>query len=240
MKYLILLIIILLCSCENDSYRDSKQFDLFESQNCILNGDVVENMYFGNFIVGLGMEKNGFAQCTGILISPRVVLTAGHCGGKETDLDVFIGPDSKNPYEIIAVSKVVRHPDVDLGLWLLEYESGYTGFYSKFSSIEEYEFISVFGYGTEKELYENKGLLRVGIGVTFETDSKNLLHYRVACGAATEGGDSGGPIFDVKGNLVAIHLGVVYRETYQEALGVVVEPYLEWIFKEYQQLTKEE
>ena len=46
----------------------------------IVNGDLEEDF---PTVVALGAEFNGtaFSACTGNLITPRIVLTAAHCGG---------------------------------------------------------------------------------------------------------------------------------------------------------------
>lgn len=52
--------------------------------------------------------------CTGTLIAPNVVVTAGHCYGGCTDR-VFVGDDVSKPDDgkVIAVDEAVRHPDYD-------------------------------------------------------------------------------------------------------------------------------
>jgi secreted trypsin-like serine protease len=50
--------------------------------------------------------------CTGTLIAPNVVVTAGHCHGLCTDR-VFVGDDVEQPAAgtVIGVAEAVRHPD---------------------------------------------------------------------------------------------------------------------------------
>lgn len=49
--------------------------------------------------------------CTGTLVSPRAVLTAGHCSTCATR--VFFGNDVDKPGRIVAVRRRYRHPDYD-------------------------------------------------------------------------------------------------------------------------------
>ena len=51
--------------------------------------------------------------CTGTLIAPKVVLTAGHCADFATR--IFIGTDVTQPGTIVKVSKSVRHPQYHKG-----------------------------------------------------------------------------------------------------------------------------
>jgi secreted trypsin-like serine protease len=52
--------------------------------------------------------------CTGTLVAPNVVVTAGHCHGGCSDR-VFVGDDVEQPKagKVIEVSNAVRHPDYD-------------------------------------------------------------------------------------------------------------------------------
>jgi secreted trypsin-like serine protease len=51
--------------------------------------------------------------CTGTLIAPKVVLTAGHCADFATR--IFIGTDVTQPGAVVKVKKRVRHPRYHMG-----------------------------------------------------------------------------------------------------------------------------
>jgi secreted trypsin-like serine protease len=60
--------------------------------------------------VAVGGE-GGFC-CTGTLVGPRVVVTAGHCFG-ECSSQVLVGDDVRKKGQVVRVKKAVRHPDWD-------------------------------------------------------------------------------------------------------------------------------
>jgi hypothetical protein len=56
---------------------------------------------------------DGELRCSGTLIAPRVVLTAGHCGVHAQNywgFEVFVGPDVRGPGTRVPVVDAVRHP----------------------------------------------------------------------------------------------------------------------------------
>jgi hypothetical protein len=82
------------------------------------------NSYHDPFIVGLLREER--IDCSGVLVDPRVVLTAAHCLRGNSPDSVLIG-DSLESGEIVAVTRKWIHPkstfgepENDLGLLLLE------------------------------------------------------------------------------------------------------------------------
>lgn len=53
--------------------------------------------------------------CTGTLIAPNVVLTAGHCDCGHCNARVFVGVDVSESGQIIDAIRVIRHPDYKKG-----------------------------------------------------------------------------------------------------------------------------
>lgn len=93
--------------------------------------------------------------CTGTLIAPRVVITAGHChpGCKSR---VFVGPNVQGEGETIGVARAVRHPlynsSFENDLTLLYIEREVTGVTPRRIApggmIDDAYFVRLAGYGT--------------------------------------------------------------------------------------------
>jgi secreted trypsin-like serine protease len=61
--------------------------------------------------VAVGSETDW--GCTGTLIAPNVVLTAGHC--KSLHARVFIGNDIRKAGQVVRIARHIRHPDYGSG-----------------------------------------------------------------------------------------------------------------------------
>jgi secreted trypsin-like serine protease len=72
----------------------------------ILNGTPVKR---GEYLECVAVGSEGQWACTGTLIGPKTVLTAGHCS--ECATRIFIGENVRKPGRIVGVAKQVRHPD---------------------------------------------------------------------------------------------------------------------------------
>jgi hypothetical protein len=69
--------------------------------------------------LGVGTEQSAFTSCTGNLITPRIVLTAAHCGS-DLPLDLvvqygkaFFGSSTDNIDHAIGLSDAQTHPDYE-------------------------------------------------------------------------------------------------------------------------------
>src|SRR5204862_339382 len=67
----------------------------------------------GQFLDCVAVGSDSHWGCTGTLITPTVVLTAGHCASVATR--VYVGGDVTRPGLVVNVKKRVRHPKYHVG-----------------------------------------------------------------------------------------------------------------------------
>ncbi len=159
--------------------------------------------------------QGGEAVCTGVLIAPEVVLSAGHCG-KRIDEVLLAAASLEGPGERIAVREVVRYPqywlsyDVEV-LLLAEASSVAPRTIAQDCVLDELEVGSVAtiaGYGaTDRQGYEyGDELLEAQVTVTdpdCEATERGCIPEVSPGGELGAGGsgvdtcygDSGGPIY---------------------------------------------
>lgn len=122
-RLLLLVPAILFAGCNGDNsikIQSKVSFDIIESTGQpIFYGKTSPTLYTGltadqqNAIVSLCYNFTEHCFCTGTLISPHVVLTAGHCIYDEDgytpgeDIEVRVGPDETQAKKTLAVSKSV-------------------------------------------------------------------------------------------------------------------------------------
>lgn len=192
--------------------------------------------------------------CTGTLIGPNVVVTAGHCHAGGCASRVFIGDNSNGPGRTIAVKKSIRHPDFnpatlagDLTLLILE---------------EDADGVTPRKIASKQDVDEAHGLRLVGFGLTeilpFGTKSKVDVaiasnscdtppaQSKFGCNANREivaggngfdscNGDSGGPAYVFKGSELLL-AGATSRATANSinncgdgGIYVRVDTFVDWI-----------
>jgi len=163
---------------------------------------------------------DGELRCSGTLVAPRVVLTAGHCGihaGNYYGYEVFFGPDTKAAGRRLAVIDAVRHPAFDgpsfsndLALLFLEAEAPATPKPLRTSALTPVDVASdvrIVGYGRTKADLDDAGLRRQG----FARITDVTINELVLGGASQQCSyDSGGPTFTTEGG-VEVLTGVTSR-----------------------------
>jgi len=78
-------------------------------------GRIVGGSNFSGFPAVGALAYNGSQHCTGTLISPNKVVTAGHCvaGVSASRMQFVIGPSLNQAEHVLSVASVQAHPDYD-------------------------------------------------------------------------------------------------------------------------------
>jgi len=171
-------------------------------------------------VVGILFAENGEQEaghlCTGSLIAPRVVLTAGHCTLNGTSGEVFVGTTAATATEAAEITTFIPHPSYnpqtlanDIGIVVLAkplttirtLAVNRTPFEQLIDVTAGQPTIKMVGYGaTSRDAKGNTtgvGTKRVGLtlmksftATTFFVSAATNIGGSTACG-----GDSGGPAF---------------------------------------------
>jgi secreted trypsin-like serine protease len=99
-------------SIQNDPTYTANQLKVVRLHTRIVGASPIPPTQFSDCVaVGSG----GRFCCSGTLIAPRVVVTAGHCHGTvpadPCSQRVFVGMDIKEPGRVIDVEEAIMHPD---------------------------------------------------------------------------------------------------------------------------------
>jgi hypothetical protein len=146
-----------------------------------------------------GYQLRGFGS--GFLIAPGIVLTNAHVvkyGKKGFRYRVVNESGFKNGI-LASVAKVSTIEEVDLAILELEVDVAQPPLTIRSSSAQLGESFSVLGY-PNPELFEPTLTVSHGTVNKLIKDGKNVMHD-----AATNGGNSGGPCLDDRGNVLAVH-----------------------------------
>lgn len=234
--------------------RDGERPDKTEIDPVVVGGTPVPK---GKWQDAAGVVSRGQVVCTGTLIAPNVVLTAGHCiGGIEA---VVLGVNdlrNEGEGETIAVSQEIEYPNsrrqYDLGLLILEQPSSYTprviahGCMAPF--IVDNADVAIVGYGAvDADGTQYRPELMEAFTVVTDADCSSInrgcesnVSPNGEIGAGGDGidscfGDSGGPLY-----LLTEHgdflVGATSRgwddvQTYCSEGGIYVRPdaVIDWI-----------
>ncbi len=148
---------------------------------------------------------DGEMSCTGTLIGPRKVLTAGHCtsGVSASRMTFKIGPNADKPEATLRVSAVKPHPgfsfstiDDDIGLVTLAQDAPVEPMkvVIKMESSWVGRNLVFVGYGVSDGYNQTGSGLKRSVTMPISEVSATQFRYEVR-GRNTCSGDSGGPAF---------------------------------------------
>lgn len=137
---------------------------------------------------------------SGFLISPTMVLTNRHVvkEGNQGFRFRVVNESGLKKGVLASVGKVSTIEDVDLAILELEVAASQTPLTIRLSSAQLGESFSVLGY-PNPELFESTLTVSHGTVNKLVSDGNNVLHDAVA-----NGGNSGGPCLDDRGNVLAV------------------------------------
>lgn len=199
---------------EGDSPFELEEDSPFDG---IVNGEETNYESFTGVIALYYSLGTSGAMCTGTLIDPQVILTAGHCvygpgdgidaTAHPENLMILGGPDLSDQASVIYypdVEEVVKHPDwggqitfnsIDLAMVKLKEPMTTTEMY-RVRENDDFDTGTtgkIVGYGLSSSTDQNSsGIHRMG-----DTQVQNKLEHYINLGdpAGTCSGDSGGPFF---------------------------------------------
>ena len=230
----------LVAACSPGSIEDISPTadDSFSRQdNKIVGGSVYEGLPAVGALV-----YNGNMHCTGTLIAPRKVLTAGHCvsGFSASRMQFVIGPRIDQAQYVIDAASIQAHPYYngssitnDIGLVILKQDAPIAPLGINTASMNSWKGTSLFfvGYGVNNGYNQTGAGIKRAVWMDITGVSTSTFSYENP-DKNTCNGDSGGPAFLKTSSGDYLVAGVTsYGDQYCNSYGVDtrVDAYLDFV-----------
>lgn len=230
----------------------SQSQDLSKSQqpsnaNYIINGELVKATdLYAKHTVALG-PAIGDQICTGVIIAPHFILTAGHCADGIEKGVIYFGlvATKKTAKAIYKITKVTLHPrycesclmadgllnngnDLSIVEFDKDLPEGYEPIkFSDVASIKPDAKVFLAGYGsTEKKQYDVLKVTDVLVKQIADTEFKTIENKSGSCD-----GDSGGPAFLLTEEKLTL-AGITSRgdsDCHKHGIYTIPETHADWI-----------
>ena len=191
--------------------------------------------------------QQGQAFCTGTLIAPRAVLTAGHCvDGQDASSFTFgIGPSQDQLEYEIPVAGAVAHPQFDMqqlvndvAVVTLAEDAPIAPMPMNQAMDQSWigRSVKLVGYGVDDGPSQSNAGVKRMVDVTIDQVDATTLHYTTQNGQTACNGDSGGPAFADEGGQLVVAGITSYGDQNCQEYGVYtrVDAYLDFINEQIQ------
>ena len=189
----------------------------------------------------------GQAFCTGTLIAPRSVLTAGHCvDGQDASQFTFgIGASQDQLDTELSVVGAVQHPQFDMqqlsndvAVVTLGEDAPIAPMPMNPSMDQSWigKSVRLVGYGVDDGPSQSNAGIKRMVDVTIDKVDPTTLHYTTQQGQTACNGDSGGPAFSDDGGQLVVAGITSYGDQNCQQYGVYtrVDAYLDFINEQIQ------
>jgi len=189
----------------------------------------------------------GQAFCTGTLVAPRSVLTAGHCvDGQDASQFTFgIGASQDQLDTELSVVGAVQHPQFDMQQLVNDVAVVTLGEDAPIApmpmnpSMDQSWIgkpVTLVGYGVDDGPSQSNAGIKRMVTVTIDQVDPTTLHYTTQQGQTACNGDSGGPAFSDEGGQLVVAGITSYGDQNCQQYGVYtrVDAYLDFINEQIQ------
>lgn len=191
--------------------------------------------------------QQGQAFCTGTLIAPRSVLTAGHCveGQDPSQFSFGIGASQDQLDTELSVVGAVQHPQFDMQQLVNDVAVVTLGEDAPIApmpmnpSMDQSWIgkpVTLVGYGVDDGPSQSNAGIKRMVTVTIDQVDPTTLHYTTQQGQTACNGDSGGPAFSDEGGQLVVAGITSYGDQNCQQYGVYtrVDAYLDFINEQIQ------